>query len=78
MSKAEILAELPKLQPEERREVLDRICELDRAAEETWMDGGELTAQDKSLLEEALVDYQKSPDAGTPWEEVLNRLRPQP
>ena len=78
MSKAEILAELPKLKPQERREVLDRICELDRAAEEAWMDGGELTAQDKSVLEEALVDYQKSPDAGTPWEEVLNGLRPQP
>jgi hypothetical protein len=29
MSKAEILAELPKLELEDRREIFDRICEIE-------------------------------------------------
>jgi hypothetical protein len=32
MSKAEILAELPKLSPHDRREILEQIIELDRDA----------------------------------------------
>jgi hypothetical protein len=72
MSKAEILAELPKLNAKELAEVQAKIDEL---AGEVWLDDGELTDNDKALLDEALADYEKNPDEGTPWKEALARIR---
>jgi hypothetical protein len=60
MSKAEILAELPKLNPEDLAEVQAKLDEL---AGESWLDGGELSDADKAALESALSDYRNSPDA---------------
>jgi hypothetical protein len=72
MSKAEILAELPKLKPDELAEVQAKLDEL---AGEVWQDGGELSDDDKTALDAALVDYQKNPDAGSPWNEVKGRIQ---
>jgi hypothetical protein len=72
MSKSEILAELPKLKPEELAEVQAKLDEL---AGEVWRDDGELTDTDKTALDAALADYQKNPDAGNPWDEVKARIQ---
>lgn len=63
MSKAEILAELPKLRVEELAEVQAKLDEL---TGEVWLDDGELTDADKAALDAALADYQKNPDARQP------------
>lgn len=77
MSKAEILQELPKLKPEERREVRAKLNELDGVADETWIDDGELTEKEKKMLDARLAEYEKNPNEGSSWEEVEARLRAQ-
>jgi len=72
MSKTEILAELPKLRPEELAEVQAKLDEL---VGEVWLDGGELVDADKVALDEALAEYQKNPDAGSSWDEVKARMQ---
>jgi hypothetical protein len=72
MSKAEILAELPKLKAEELAEVQAKLDEL---AGEQWLDDGELADADKAALDATLADYAKNPDAGSPWIEVEARIR---
>lgn len=74
MSKVEILEELPRLKPEERREVLEKIHELDHLAGDEWLDTTDLTDADKVLLETRLAAYAKDPDTGSSWEEVEARI----
>ena len=72
MSKAEILAELPKLTPAERQEVRLKLTQIDR---EEWLDTNEpLTDTEKALLDARLAAYEKDPDAGSSWEEVEARI----
>jgi hypothetical protein len=40
--------------------------------------GGEPSAEEKALLDEALEEYRRNPHAGRPWREVLSRLRASP
>ena len=75
MSKAEILHELPKLEPKERREVFDCICELE---ERDLLNGVEPTAEEKALLDREWEDYKKTANAGSSWEEVEARLLNRP
>ena len=72
MSKAEILAELPNLKAEELAEVQ---AKLDEIAGEFWLDGGELTDDDKAALDAALAEYRANPHAGSPWRDVLARIQ---
>jgi putative addiction module component (TIGR02574 family) len=73
MSKAEILAELPKLSAAEREEIRLRLAEIGGAA---WQDGADpLTGGEKALLEARLAAYQKDPQAGSSWAEVEARVR---
>jgi putative addiction module component (TIGR02574 family) len=73
MSKVEILQELPKLTPEERKEIRLKLAELD---DNDWLDDDDpLTASEKALLEARLAAYEKDPDAGGSWEEVEARIR---
>ncbi len=73
MSKAEILAELPKLTPAERQEIRRKLTETDS---EEWLDANEpLTDTEKALLDARLAGYEKDPDAGSSWEEVEARIR---
>jgi putative addiction module component (TIGR02574 family) len=73
MSKAEILAELPKLAPAERQEIRLKLARLDG---EEWLDASDpLTDAEKALLDARLAAYEKDPDAGSSWEEVESRIR---
>ena len=72
MSKAEILQELPKLKAEERTQVFERLCELQ---ERDLLEGIGPTAEEKRLLDEALAQFERDGDHGTPWREVLHRLQ---
>jgi putative addiction module component (TIGR02574 family) len=73
MSKAEILAELPKLTPKERREILLKLAELDS---DSWLDEDDpLTDEEKALLEARLEDLEKHPERSIPWEEAAGRLK---
>ncbi|NJK93178.1 MAG: addiction module protein [Blastochloris sp.] len=67
MSKAEILAELPKLSSQDRFDILDQLWQLEESAGPT--------AIEKTVLDQAQADYESNPAAGQPWSEVQNRLR---
>ena len=71
MSKLEILAELPKLELADRREIFDRICEME---EHDLLTGG-ATDEEKALLDRELEAYRQNPEAGSTWAEVQARLR---
>jgi len=75
MSKADILAELPKLRIDERDQVLRRLCELQ---EEDIVRGAGPNAAEKRILDEALAEFERDGNPGTPWREVLLRLRSKP
>ena len=73
MSKAEILAELPKLTAEERAEIQAKLDEL---GGEGWLDGDDpLTDEQKALLEARLDDLEKHPEKSIPWKEAEARLK---
>jgi hypothetical protein len=72
MSKSEILAELPNLKAEERRQSYQRLCELQ---EQDLLDGAGPSEEEKKLLDAALAEYEKDHDKGRPWREVLGELR---
>jgi len=72
MSKSEILAELPKLGPEDRREIFERIGELE---DYDLLHGGKPTAEEKAMLDREFEDFQKNPKAGSSWDEVQSRIR---
>jgi hypothetical protein len=72
MSKAEILAELPKLKAEERTQVFERLCELQ---ERDLLDGLGPTAEEKKLLDQALAEFERDGQPGEPWRDVLQRLQ---
>jgi putative addiction module component (TIGR02574 family) len=67
MSKAEILVELPRLSPQDRAEILERLCSLEETAGPT--------DREKALLNEAQAHYDANPADGSPWSEVERRLR---
>ncbi len=70
MSKAEIMAALPKLSAHERGEILEKLWHLEEAFGPT--------DQEKKLLNEAQAAYDANPTAGAPWSEVEAKLRKQP
>ena len=73
MSKAEILAELPKLKTEELAEIQARIEEL---SGDGWLDtDNPLTDAEKALIESRLEAHEKNPEAAISWEEFDARLR---
>ncbi len=67
----EILAELPKLDPAERREILDRLCDM----EEQSLLNGAATPEEKVVLDHEVEEYRRHPEAGSSWEEVESRIR---
>jgi hypothetical protein len=72
MGTAQILAELPKLQAEERRQIYQRLCELQ---EQDLLNGDGPDERETALLDAALAEYEKDHDRGRPWREVLRDLR---
>jgi putative addiction module component (TIGR02574 family) len=71
MSKSEILAELPKLNVVDRRDILHHLWEM----EERDLIGSTATEDEKILLDREWDDYQRHPDAGSTWEDVKGRIR---
>ncbi|HEX5400147.1 MAG TPA: addiction module protein [Verrucomicrobiae bacterium] len=71
MSKMEILAELPKLDMADRREIFDRLCDMQ---ERDLLYGG-ATPEEKALLDRELEEYRRNPEAGSTWNEVEARIR---
>jgi hypothetical protein len=72
MSKAEILAELPKLKAEERTEVFELLCEL---RDQDLISSSGPSVEEMRLLDEALAEYQRDKNPGRPWREVLREIR---
>lgn len=71
MSKAEILAELPKLNAQERAQVFRRLCELQ---EQELLQGAGPTEQEKRILDHALAEFERDGSAGTPWRQTLRDI----
>jgi hypothetical protein len=74
MSKSEILGELPNLARGDRREILERIWEMEEAE---LLKGVQPDADERVLLDNELREYQADPNAGSDWKEVESRLRRQ-
>ena len=72
MSKAEIIAELAHLSPEELAEVQAKLDEL---AGNAWDDRGGLNDADRQALDATISEYRESPDAGSSWEQVKSRVQ---
>jgi putative addiction module component (TIGR02574 family) len=70
VSTAEILEELRRLTPEERREIRTRLAELDDA----WDDGSELSEEQKQLIESRIAEHERHPELAVPWNEFERRL----
>lgn len=76
MSKAEILEELPRLKPEERQEVLERIYQIEKIAEDEWLDADDpLTDSEKALIDSRIAAHERNPEAAIPWEQFDARLK---
>lgn len=60
MSKSEILAELPKLNLEDRRDIFDRLCEMEERDVLTGM-----VTPEKSLLDREWEEYERNPKTGS-------------
>ncbi len=67
MSKAEILAELPRLSQQDRKEILEQLWRLEEASGPTPLE--------QVILNEAQAAYEANPAGGIPWSEVEARLR---
>ncbi|MFA6543229.1 MAG: hypothetical protein WCS99_02310 [Limisphaerales bacterium] len=71
MSKADILAELPKLTADDRTEILDQLWSLE---EKDALQRGP-SREEKALLDAELADFAANPGTGNSWTEVQARLR---
>jgi len=72
VSKADILEQLPKLDPAERRELLDRLYDL---CERDLFHGEKPSEAEKALLDKELEDYERDRSHGEPWAKVEVDLR---
>ena len=75
MSKEQLVAELAKLTPEERWEVLETFWSPEGQAH---LEPGGPTEEEKALLDRETEEYKNNPEIGAPWAEVEARLRPKP
>ena len=64
MSKAEILAELPKLGRDERQEILDHLCALQEA---------EFSGVHQKWVDEAVHSGPARPGSSSDWDDALQR-----
>jgi putative addiction module component (TIGR02574 family) len=65
MSLTEILAEIPKLSFAERQEIIRRTLEVE---------DGDLTAEEKAILDERLDDFRRNPNAGVPVDQLKSEV----
>ncbi len=72
VSKSEILAELPRLQAEERQEILEHLWRIE---EDSLLQGAAPDADEVALLDRELAAFEKDGQTGPPWREALSRIR---
>lgn len=72
MSFQELLAELPSLTGEQRQALRVRLSELEG---DGWIDDGELSPEEKRVIEERLAEHERNPDAAISWEVAEAKLR---
>ena len=65
MSLTEILAEIPKLSFTERQELVRRAIELE---------DGDLTSEEKAILDERLDDFRRNPTSGIPADQLKGEV----
>ena len=65
MSKVEIIDEIPKLTPEERDEIRQKLDEFDDEL---------LTAEEMALIDARICEHEANPRSAIPWEEFKARL----
>ena len=75
MSKAEILEELVRLTPEERREIRARLNELEGVTNDGWNDNGALTDEEKRLIESRVAEHERDPQSAISWGEFEARIK---
>jgi putative addiction module component (TIGR02574 family) len=68
MSATEIVEQIRKLPPEERREVIEHL--RDEFAEVD----DELTPEQAAELDRRVEEFRKNPKAGVPWEQVRAKI----
>lgn len=71
MSKAEILEQLPKLTREERLQIVAKVREIDG---DDWLDEGELSDEQKALIEARLTEHERNPAQAITWEQFEAQL----
>ena len=69
MSTTEILAQLPRLTPEERDLVRHRLDDIDSAAP--------LTPAEKQIITQRVAAYRQNPGAGVSWAVAEAEIRKQ-
>jgi hypothetical protein len=68
VSKAEILAELPRLAKEDRAAIQARLEELATYGADGWLEGDEaLSKEEKALIDARLDELEKHPEKSIPW-----------
>jgi hypothetical protein len=72
VSKSEIIAELPRLGVEERQEILEHLWQIEEA---TLLHGAAPDAVETTLLDRELAAFEQDGQTGSPWREVLSRIR---
>jgi hypothetical protein len=72
MSKAEILAELPKLTASERSQLFARPAELHEA---DLISGDEPSPAERPALDAALAEFERDRNPGEPWRDVFHQVR---
>lgn len=75
MSKAEILAELPRLTPADLAEIQSRIEDLAAYGPDGWRTDCDLAEAEKRLIEARLDDLDRHPEKSIPWGEAEARLK---
>jgi len=68
MTKTELQRSALELPPQERQELVEALWESLEA------EPAPLPAWQRELLDERLAELERSPEAGTPWEEVERRV----
>jgi hypothetical protein len=65
VSKVDILEALPKLNAQDRREILEKICDLEES---------QLTKSEITFLEDRLSECRRNPEGWTTWEDAKPRI----
>lgn len=75
MSKAKILAALPKLAPEERREIWDKLNAMDGYSDELYDDDADLSPEQWTEVERRLAEHDRNPGSAITFDEFKLRLK---